>query len=215
MTHSLPLLPPFVPAEPTPRQREILERAFELVEESGLAQLTLKRVAERVGFTEAAIYRHFANKRELVLALVNLLGTRLLTGMREIVADPTLSPAQRIERMVRYHVALMLETRGVPFTLVAEGVAGDDRELVERFGRVMGDYRALLVEQLAALKGPVPPSVPDDLRSVLFLGLPAALGILTRAHPGFDPSKPQIDSLVAYYVRALTATGSSDREMQP
>ncbi len=213
MTHSLPPLPPFVPIEPTPRQLEILERAFELVQESGLGQLTLKRVAERVGFTEAAIYRHFANKRVLVLALVDLMGTRLLTGMRAIVADATLSPAGRIEHMVRHHVALMLETHGVPLTLIAEGVAGGDRELVERFGRIMGAYRELLVGQIAALGRPVP--IPDDLRSVLFLGLPAALGILTRAHPGFDPSKPQIDSLVAYYVRALTATGSSDREMQP
>ena len=33
--------------EATPRQEEILDRAFELVRESGLASLTMKKVAER------------------------------------------------------------------------------------------------------------------------------------------------------------------------
>lgn len=213
MTNSLPGHPPFVPFEPTERQREILERAFELVQESGLAQLTLKRVAERVGFTEAAIYRHFASKHELVLALVDLLGTRLLTGMRAIVADPALSPGLRIEAMVRFHAELMLATRGVPLTFIAEAVAGGDDELVARFGRIIGTYRALLVEQIAALG--LPRTVPDDLASVLFLGLPAALGILTRTHPGFDPPASDIDALVRYYVRALTSPVRPDQETQP
>jgi AcrR family transcriptional regulator len=213
MTNSPPIPPPFAPFEPTERQREILDRAFELVQESGLAQLTLKRVADRVGFTEAAIYRHFANKRELVLALVDLMGTRLLAGMRGIVSRPDLSPTERIERMVRFHVEMMLATRGVPFTFIAEGVAGGDRELVDRFGRIIGTYRALLVDQIAQLGGPT--TVPDDLRSVLFLGLPAALGILSRTASSFEPGASEIDALVRFYVRALTSPVSPDQEMQP
>lgn len=92
------LLPSFAPeaAPLSERQREILERTLDLVQESGLANLTLKKVAERVGFSEPAIYRHFASKQELVLALVDLLRERLLGGMRAIAAETALPPRARI-----------------------------------------------------------------------------------------------------------------------
>ena len=42
-----------------PRQLEIIEAAGQLVTEDGFAALTTKRLAERMHFTEAALYRHF------------------------------------------------------------------------------------------------------------------------------------------------------------
>ena len=41
--------------EPTPRQTEILEQALQLVQAHGLANLTLKKVAERVGFRQTGV----------------------------------------------------------------------------------------------------------------------------------------------------------------
>ena len=189
--------------ELTPRQLEILERTLEVVQETGLANLTLKRVAERVGFTEAAIYRHFASKRDLLLGLIALLSRRLLGRMREIAADVAAPPAARLERMVRHHVELLLATRGLPLLLIAEGVAGGDQELVERFGQVMDEYRDLLAALLEELRLPLAGPVREQ--TVLFLGLPAAIGILMRVHPDFSPGPAEVEALVHYYVGALVA----------
>ena len=84
------------PVPLTPRQAEILDRTAELVAEAGLANLTMKRVAERVGFTEPAIYRHFTGKRGLVLGLVDRLGERLLGTLRAIAGDRTRPPRERL-----------------------------------------------------------------------------------------------------------------------
>ncbi len=85
--HSRSSAPSDVPAQPpTPRQAEILDRATELVAESGLAQLTMKRLAERVGFTEPAIYRHYPGKSALLAAMIERLGGRLLETIEEIAA---------------------------------------------------------------------------------------------------------------------------------
>jgi len=189
------------PPKLTPRQREILGRALELVQETGLSNLTLKRVAERVGFTEAAIYRHFPSKRDLIFGLIAMLEQRLLGEVGAIADDARLSPTERIERMVRRHVAVLEGTQGLPLLLVAEGLATGDQELVERLGVVMLRYRALLTRMLEQL--PERPSLPPELQAVVFLGLPAALGLLLRAHPQFKPSPAEIDALVRYYVRSL------------
>ena len=54
----------------TPRQEELLDLALALTREVGLAGLTVRKLAERAGFTEAALYRHFHNKQALLLAMV-------------------------------------------------------------------------------------------------------------------------------------------------
>ena len=56
------------------RQDEILDRTIELLREAGLAGLTMKKVAERVGFTEPAIYRHFPNKQALLAGVLAATG---------------------------------------------------------------------------------------------------------------------------------------------
>jgi len=203
MTNSLPLEPTADPSPLTKRQREILERARELVEESGLANLTLKKVAERVGFSEPAIYRHFANKQELVFALVDLLRERLLGGMRAIAAGRTLPPHERIERMVRHHVGVLRETRGLPLLLLAEGLASGDSALLAKMNEVLRGYQSMLVALLE--EAGVPPSPPLPHQALLFFGLPAVLGIQFRAFPDQAPDDAEIDALVGHYVRALFA----------
>ena len=80
----------------TPRQAEILDRAAELVAESGLGNLTMKRVAERVGFTEPAIYRHFPGKQALVRAMIERFSGRLLGTIGALAADRALAPQERL-----------------------------------------------------------------------------------------------------------------------
>jgi AcrR family transcriptional regulator len=50
-------------------RRALLQGALELLDEGGPAHLTLRAVAGRAGVSEAAPYRHFADKREMLAAL--------------------------------------------------------------------------------------------------------------------------------------------------
>ena len=213
MTNS-PSLPPLLPAfEPSPRQLEILERALELVQETGLANLTLKKVAERVGFTEAAIYRHFDSKGALLGGIIALIGSRLLGPVRALAADPSLSPTERLERMVRHHVGILRATRGLPLILIAEGLATHDEELLARLRAVMHEYLGLLVALLSELG--LPAGVPPAAQALYFLGLPAALGLQMRAFPERALGDDEVERLVRYYVRSLTAPGRTSQESAP
>ncbi|MEM7199027.1 MAG: TetR/AcrR family transcriptional regulator [Planctomycetota bacterium] len=49
----------------------ILGATRELCSEQGFAGLTMRRVAERVGVTAPAIYRHFAGKADLIRAMMD------------------------------------------------------------------------------------------------------------------------------------------------
>src|SRR5262245_15570035 len=91
----------------TPRQDEILSRTLDLVREGGLANLTMKKVAERMGFTEPALYRHYPTKQALILGLLDRLEGMLLSRIQALAADAAARPIERLERMVSHHLGLI------------------------------------------------------------------------------------------------------------
>ena len=51
-------------------RERIVEEARDLYLTAGLAGLSMRKVAERVGVTATALYRHFEDKQALLLAVV-------------------------------------------------------------------------------------------------------------------------------------------------
>ena len=57
--------------EITKRQQEIINVSLELIAESGIQSLTIKNLAKKIGFVESAIYRHYENKIQILLAILD------------------------------------------------------------------------------------------------------------------------------------------------
>ncbi len=61
----------------TQRQAELIEAAIRLTAAEGIQKLTIRNVASAIGVSEAAVYRHFASKHELLLAILDHLDSLL------------------------------------------------------------------------------------------------------------------------------------------
>lgn len=81
-----------------PRQLEIIEAAGQLVTEDGFAALTTKRLAERMHFTEAALYRHFKSKEEILVTMLHHLAVNIDERLGR-VADEHTDPVERVRAM--------------------------------------------------------------------------------------------------------------------
>ncbi len=69
------------------RQLEIIEAAGEIFTELGLAGLTTKNLAAKVGFSESALYRHFKGKEEVVLTMLKYLATDMDSRLTNAVIN--------------------------------------------------------------------------------------------------------------------------------
>lgn len=197
----------------TPRQQDILDHALEATREAGLAGLTMKKIAERVGFTEPALYRHFPTKQDLLLGLVARMESMLLGRVREIAADEG-SAHEKLERILSHHVGLVLRTDGLPFLLLAEAAAGGNRELGERLLAVMRPYVAQLAALLAETPGSARRPPPEEV-AFLFLGLPAMLAIHHRVSPDPELERRLAKDLVPYLVERVAGDGAAERVAPP
>jgi AcrR family transcriptional regulator len=69
------------------KRRQILDQALALVDERGLAAMSMRAVAERVGLTSMALYPYVGGKDALLDGLVDLLHLELGTVLGQDPAD--------------------------------------------------------------------------------------------------------------------------------
>lgn len=92
------------------RTRErLLDAAYEVFAETGLAAASVEQIAERAGFTRGAFYSNFDTKEELLLALMARGRERWLADLSERVAELLPEPGARLgEDQIGDAIAQML-----------------------------------------------------------------------------------------------------------
>jgi AcrR family transcriptional regulator len=141
------------PSSVTPRGRERRERLLnataELVAARGFHSVGISDIGAAAGVTGAAIYRHFRNKDEILVALLDRVVDALLVGAREVVRNATSSEGAVIE-LVRAHVAFALRDRAVISVYAQESInlPVDDRRRLRRNQRLYANIWHSVVAQI-------------------------------------------------------------------
>ncbi|MFE6969021.1 TetR/AcrR family transcriptional regulator [Isoptericola sp. NPDC057653] len=92
------------------RREQILRAALELTDEVGVERLSMRTVAERVSLSAMGLYRHFADKAEILDALVGRVLADVATGDLPAEWRPRLHAVaqQLLDAAVRHPEAFLL-----------------------------------------------------------------------------------------------------------
>jgi AcrR family transcriptional regulator len=93
-----------------PRE-EILQRASLLFYERGYGTTSIRDIAEAVGLSSSTMYHHFANKQDVLYAVVSRFMSDFVSATVPVLRDQALSPAERIRRTVRLHIEISDDRR--------------------------------------------------------------------------------------------------------
>ena len=87
----------------TDRQKEIINASIKIIAEEGIQNLTVKNISKSIGFTEAALYRHYDSKHKILCGILDLFEE--LSLMSEMSNKKEMSALDNIEffLMDRYH----------------------------------------------------------------------------------------------------------------
>lgn len=89
-------------------RRSILDTTRHLLIQDGIAQLSMRKVARAVGCSVGSIYVYFANKDELVHALIEE-GFDMELALQQQVAEQHHNPRERLEALCRLYVQFAFE----------------------------------------------------------------------------------------------------------
>ena len=114
------------------RRAQIVEVTLSLVAIHGVRGTTLSRIAAAVGVTHPALYAHFANRRELFLAALDVLFDRIRKVHQASTQEDAL---ERLREISMYHTELVASAEdGFLFPLFEFLAASPEEGLREALG---------------------------------------------------------------------------------
>jgi len=162
------------------RQREIVATVLALARERGPDAITTQAIADRMGVTQGAVFRHFPDKEAIWLAVFawvrESLGAAFAAAMGK--AD---SPLAKIEQAFLAHVSFIAANPGVPRVMFHELQYPGDSPVRTDVRAMITGYRQRLMQLFAQAKaaGELPDDLDTALASVLFIG--AVQGLVIQA----------------------------------
>ncbi len=124
---------------PEVRRKQIIDAVKKIIYKYGGEHVTTEKIAKEVGISQAAIYRHFKSKREILFLLIDSLEKSLIAEMA-IETVNNVSPLNILEDILKNHITAVRKKHGVFFLLVAEIVSLGDKKLNKRISETLNKY---------------------------------------------------------------------------
>ncbi len=129
------------------RRRQILEALAQELERRPGERITTARLAEVVGVSEAALYRHFPSKAKMFEALIEFAEESVFSLANKILSED-LEPAKRCERLLGMLIGFADKNPGIITVLTGDALVGEQQRLRARaaqfFDRVETQLRQIL-----------------------------------------------------------------------
>jgi AcrR family transcriptional regulator len=88
------------------RKQQIVEVTMDLVAKNGVQSTTTSRIAASAGISEATLYRHFASRREMLLAAMDLVYERVFKVIHSAENENAL---ERLRAIGHYHAGIIAD----------------------------------------------------------------------------------------------------------
>ena len=98
------------------RKKEIVHAVLRIVGERGLSSLSTKTIAEEVGVTTGALFRHFPSLQEILREVTRF----AILQIEETFPDESLAPLERIKLLAKNRIMLLNSCNGLAWLLKSE-----------------------------------------------------------------------------------------------
>jgi TetR/AcrR family transcriptional regulator len=196
---------PINPRQPTEsRQAEIISTMVRLSAERSPSDITTTDLAKAMQVTQGALFRHFASKEAIRLAVVGWIEEHL---MSEIMAAKGRAPdaLTALKAMFMAHVGFAKAYPGAPRLIFSELQQAADSPVRQRVQQVMQGYRQTVAQTLAAATEAKLIRADADCPSAaaLFLGAIQGLVIQSMLSGSDEQMGQQAVGVLNLYLAAL------------
>ena len=121
----------------TERQIEIMEAATLRIDKFGIQELTIKNLASDLNLSEAALYRHFKSKNEILLGLLSYFILEMNDRISIIIAEKEKQPSELLKQIFTSQLNTFVEKPAIVSVIFSEGIFQFNKELSEKVSAMM------------------------------------------------------------------------------
>lgn len=189
------------------RRAATVEAVVDLAGEQNPSDITTTAIAQRMGLTQGALFRHFPTKGAILEAVMSWVTERLLTRVDKAAAGIT-SPVAALEAMFMTHIDFVSEHPGVPRMLFGELQRSGETLPKRMVQTLICHYNERLRHLLEAGKGQgeLDTELDVDAAAVLFIG--TIQGLVMQSLLAGDVARIRRDApgVFAIYRRGISHT---------
>ena len=154
------------------RQAALVEAALDLAAQRSPAEVTTGDLAQAIGITQGAVFKHFDSKEAIWLAALDWAHQALIAKLAKVAQRNRTNPLQALRAVFMAHIAFVQAYPGVPRLIFQELQHARPTPLKSKVQALMADYRALVSGLLkdANDQGQTRHGVDTNSAAILFMG---------------------------------------------
>lgn len=198
--------PKHLPADE--RRAVTVETVVQLAAEQNPTDITTAAIAQRMGLTQGALFRHFPNKSAILQAVMEWVAERLL-GRVDKAIEAAPSPLAALEAVFLAHIDFIVQHPGVPRMLFGELQRAEDSPAKQMVRTLVGGYGARvqrLIEQGKA-QGELGADLDAGAAATLFVGSIQGLVMQSLIAGNVQQIRSNAPGVFAVYRRGLRSRG--------
>jgi TetR/AcrR family transcriptional regulator len=129
------------------RKLEILKALAEMLEAPKWEKITTAALAEKLGVSEAALYRHFASKAQMYEGLIQFIEESVFTLANKITADES-DGRKQAEKLVEMLLAFSEKNPGMVRVMTGDALVGEHERLQARMNQFFERFESTLKQSL-------------------------------------------------------------------
>ena len=162
------------------RQLEIIRAVLALAAHGSPDAITTQAIANHMGLTQGAVFRHFPTREAIWLAVVDWVEQNLGDALAAAVAEAR-DPVEGLGRLFEAHVAFIAAHPSAPRLIFNELQKPAAHPVKQRVRGLLDRYRRRVAELLAQAKAQalVDPALDEAAAATLFVGTVQGLVVQT------------------------------------
>lgn len=121
----------------TERQIEIMEAATLRIDKFGIQELTIKNLAADLNLSEAALYRHFKSKNEILLGLLTYFIVEMGDRISNIMMTKEEHPSVLLKQLFASQLNTFVKKPAIVSVIFSEGIFQFNKKLLEKVSEMM------------------------------------------------------------------------------
>jgi len=152
-------------------REKILKAGAEIIAHEGLKRFTAKNLAQKIGISDAAIFKHFSTMDEIAEEIIRRYTTECLMRTQEAIASGR-TPLEKLEKIIDGHIELLEKTKGIIPIICFEFSRSNKVNLKRRISEFLWEYANLIKEVISEgiEKGEIREDIDLEEASFTFIG---------------------------------------------
>ncbi len=154
-----------------PTKEKIIRVGAEIIVKEGLRKFTAKNIADRLGITDAAIFKHFKSMDDIILEIINRYVSKCSKSADEAIRKGR-NAREILEILLREHIKVLEETKGAVPILCFELSRSEDKQFSQILKSFVENYKEKISKIIkeGQEKGCIKPELDPEDTSLFFIG---------------------------------------------